>query len=295
DTSRTTREWGGFANSSGYAALIPDNHNNTEGDISAYIRSSLFNTSLNSSLNSVVFLAEEVGDYFLNMNNDGNSTFGVENIMGPYDLTMNCSEILANETCNNGTRLGTDSSHNYWALILVLFPFFTLFGNVLVIMAVCRERTLQTVTNYFIVSLALADLLVAVVVMPFAVYVLDSLLDCRLSLSRENIEKYVVFCDMFEPNLIYIKVFTSTLTCLYKLVLVHTFEYMPILSYFYYVIVSNYMFIFLLSYSMNILSLHLNQTERAILIPYFLLIVFQNMTGQSLMKHWKLVFALICM
>lgn len=42
----------------------------------------------------------------------------------------------------------------------------------LVILSVCRERALQTVTNYFIVSLALADLLVAVVVMPFAVYVL---------------------------------------------------------------------------------------------------------------------------
>lgn len=54
----------------------------------------------------------------------------------------------------------------------MVFPFLTLFGNVLVIMAVARERTLQTVTNYFIVSLALADLLVAVVVMPFAVYVL---------------------------------------------------------------------------------------------------------------------------
>lgn len=55
-----------------------------------------------------------------------------------------------------------------------MFPILTLFGNVLVILSVCRERALQTVTNYFIVSLALADLLVAVVVMPFAVYVLVS-------------------------------------------------------------------------------------------------------------------------
>lgn len=65
--------------------------------------------------------------------------------------------------------------HNYWALILILFPILTLFGNILVILSVCRERSLQTVTNYFIVSLAIADLLVAVVVMPFAVYFLVSL------------------------------------------------------------------------------------------------------------------------
>lgn len=65
---------------------------------------------------------------------------------------------------------------NYWALGLVVFPILTLFGNVLVIISVCRERALQSVTNYFIVSLALADLLVALMVMPFAVYVLVSVL-----------------------------------------------------------------------------------------------------------------------
>ena len=173
NVSESVGEWAAFINSSTYAALITEN-NNTETGISAYIRSSVFNSSLNSSLNSVVFFAEEVGDYFMNSNNDINSTFGVEKVMGLFDLTSNCSTIWANETCNNGTEIGTESPHNYWALILVLFPFLTLFGNVLVILAVCRERTLQTVTNYFIVSLALADLLVAVVVMPFAVYVLVS-------------------------------------------------------------------------------------------------------------------------
>ncbi|XP_018560831.1 dopamine D2-like receptor [Anoplophora glabripennis] len=86
----------------------------------------------------------------------------------------NCNYVIntTNITCAEVVPLETH--HNYWALILILFPIFTLFGNVLVILSVYRERTLQTATNYFIVSLALADLLVAVVVMPFAVYVLVS-------------------------------------------------------------------------------------------------------------------------
>ena len=46
------------------------------------------------------------------------------------------------------------------------------FGNVLVILSVAREKLLQNITNFFIVSLAVADLLVAGFVMPFSVYVL---------------------------------------------------------------------------------------------------------------------------
>lgn len=77
-------------------------------------------------------------------------------------------------TLTNFRLFSSAVDHNYWALILILFPILTLFGNILVILSVCRERSLQTVTNYFIVSLAIADLLVAVVVMPFAVYFLVS-------------------------------------------------------------------------------------------------------------------------
>ena len=59
----------------------------------------------------------------------------------------------------------------YWALSLLVFPVLTLFGNLLVCVSVYIERTLHTITNYFIVSLAVADIMVAILVMPLAVYV----------------------------------------------------------------------------------------------------------------------------
>ena len=63
---------------------------------------------------------------------------------------------------------------NYWALLLVTLSVCMVSGNVLVIMSVVRERALQNMTNYFIVSLASADLLVAGLVMPFTIYALVS-------------------------------------------------------------------------------------------------------------------------
>ena len=63
---------------------------------------------------------------------------------------------------------------NYFAFILLGLCISVVFGNVLVIMAVSKERALKNITNYFIVSLAVADLCVAGVVMPFYTYTVVS-------------------------------------------------------------------------------------------------------------------------
>uniref|UniRef100_A0A1I8F9N4 G_PROTEIN_RECEP_F1_2 domain-containing protein n=1 Tax=Macrostomum lignano TaxID=282301 RepID=A0A1I8F9N4_9PLAT len=54
------------------------------------------------------------------------------------------------------------------ASLLALLACLTIFGNSLVILAVLRDHHLRTITNYFIVSLATADLLMGLVVVPFS-------------------------------------------------------------------------------------------------------------------------------
>ncbi|KAK9744379.1 7 transmembrane receptor (rhodopsin family) [Popillia japonica] len=145
-----------------------DNNETTfrKHDISINLNRS--SSSLSSSSETLMFHFEDIDQYFNHLNYTNYTE--LDNV---HLLNCNTTGNGTNSTCTD-QRNEDLTFHNYWALVLVLFPIFTLFGNVLVILSVYRERTLQTVTNYFIVSLALADLLVAVVVMPFAVYVLVS-------------------------------------------------------------------------------------------------------------------------
>lgn len=57
----------------------------------------------------------------------------------------------------------------HWAALLILTVIIpTIGGNILVILAVSLEKKLQYATNYFLMSLAVADLLVGLFVMPIA-------------------------------------------------------------------------------------------------------------------------------
>lgn len=54
------------------------------------------------------------------------------------------------------------------ALILIMLMLTTAIGNLFVIVAILIERNLRTIGNYLVLSLAIADLLVACLVMPLA-------------------------------------------------------------------------------------------------------------------------------
>ena len=71
---------------------------------------------------------------------------------------------------NESSDASGQEERNYYAMLYSLLILAIVFGNVLVCVAVLRERSLQTTTNYLVVSLAVADLLVASLVMPWVVY-----------------------------------------------------------------------------------------------------------------------------
>ena len=77
-----------------------------------------------------------------------------------------------NTTCaaENSTGASRARPHAYYALSYCVLILAIIFGNGLVCVAVLKERALQTTTNYLVVSLAVADLLVATLVMPWVVY-----------------------------------------------------------------------------------------------------------------------------
>lgn len=75
------------------------------------------------------------------------------------------------------------------AILLCVFIVITVIGNTLVILSVLTTRRLRTVTNCFVLSLAVADWLVGIFVMPPAVAVM---------LIGRNFELSYLFCFVYD-------------------------------------------------------------------------------------------------
>ncbi|KAL4618209.1 alpha-1D adrenergic receptor-like [Arapaima gigas] len=83
----------------------------------------------------------------------------------PATILENLSGGRATASC---ARPSAEPQGAAAALLLAAFILFAVAGNVLVILSVLCNRHLRTVTNIFIVNLAVADLLLSVAVLPFS-------------------------------------------------------------------------------------------------------------------------------
>lgn len=96
----------------------------------------------------------------------------------PGNTTVSLNQSL-NLTDPSGNLSSTSSSSqdldakvikekNWPALLILIIILLTIGGNILVIMAVSLEKKLQNATNFFLRSLAVADMLVGILVMPIS-------------------------------------------------------------------------------------------------------------------------------
>lgn len=79
----------------------------------------------------------------------------------PSDFLSN----ISNTTCEG---IALDSQVIGVGIFLAMFILVAIVGNILVILSVLCNKHLQTVTNFFIVNLAIADLLLSIIVLPFS-------------------------------------------------------------------------------------------------------------------------------
>lgn len=96
--------------------------------------------------------------HFLNRSGVGNGS------LSPLSVTAEAKQDYPSDEQGNKVR---------WAALLILLVIIpTIGGNILVILAVSLEKKLQYATNYFLTSLAVADLLVGLFVMPIALLII---------------------------------------------------------------------------------------------------------------------------
>ncbi|GAA6074953.1 cholecystokinin receptor-like [Tachysurus ichikawai] len=86
---------------------------------------------------------------------------------------LNRSTVEMNTTCSNAsvlTKLQATRSKDMYSLRILLYSlifFLSVFGNLLIIVVLVANKRMRTVTNSFLLSLAISDLMMAVFCMPF--------------------------------------------------------------------------------------------------------------------------------
>lgn len=114
----------------------------------------------NNNYNTTTTITTTITDFYFNThNNNRTKIFYYNNNNDSIPTTIYLSGSYS-------------ALNNYWALLALLLVVCTAAGNILVCLAITWERRLQNVTNYFLMSLAITDLMVAILVMPLGILTL---------------------------------------------------------------------------------------------------------------------------
>lgn len=120
-------------------------------------------TSLDDNFSSDANATDDTLQCLLNLNS---SAFEITNHLAQFDFNA----LIPNYTINSsydGVQQDEQQPQYEWIYLLVfVFILAGGLGNILVCLAVALDKKLQNVTNYFLLSLAVADLLVSLFVMP---------------------------------------------------------------------------------------------------------------------------------
>lgn len=125
------------------------------------------NQTFNASGESLIVGESSTDDAVQCILNYNLSTLEITNHLAEF----NFNAIVQNYTLNVSDYANQHDAqrppHYEWTyLFVILFIFAGGLGNILVCLAVALDKNLQNVTNYFLLSLAVADLLVSLFVMP---------------------------------------------------------------------------------------------------------------------------------
>lgn len=123
--------------------------------------------------NIIKWNATELEAEILTENANGENTTKLENniyhiIEDTKVPNVNCNSFNTSDFCEINTY---DTFEISVVIILFLLIVVTVIGNTLIISAVVTTKRLRTVTNCFVTSLAAADLMVGIFVMPPAIAV----------------------------------------------------------------------------------------------------------------------------
>jgi hypothetical protein len=89
---------------------------------------------------------------------------------------------------HNGDLLA--DTYSWLSISLVVFVFFGFFGNLMVCLAIKLDPKLQNTTNFYLLSLAITDLLVSVIVIPLAIV--------KLVFSKCHMTLFLLFFDSLD-------------------------------------------------------------------------------------------------